>query len=641
MLTAAHQTNAIEVCNDQSAKQEQLADDCSTSSGEAGSTRCFRPLGTAGRDFYYKGWRGDSSIEADEEDLLQVVLNATGNGRNLHATMQKLMESGGDERSVADPKTGLTKYHTPTAPCVGIHRSCCTSNVPTKQAFSRGLDTLRQLVLEAKNISKQENRDMLYTSPEDLFRKLLCDLRERLRSVLELSFEDLISLFPSGTDAELMPALLAYTRAAARDEDHKKRGGEVFSVVTAAGEVGSGTTQAATGQHFAKKLPSGGVANTDDRKVFDASFSSVELGLRDVDGRLLSLEERDQKVTEAVEKAVTEVTTDGQPRFGCIVVHMVLGSKTGQIMPSSDCLDRLVARYGKLILPVVDACQGRLRPGIVREWLDKDRAVLCTGSKFFGGPPFSGVCLLSTKVGQELECFLTVNSTKSMIARSKLKEYVVSSLLSDDLPNMRALLPSKPLNYGVLMRWTVALHGMESFHVDVPRKERSVLMQSWTQNARAIIQDMKSPFFELLDDGESEAATDEMGIALSTIVSFHCRCNRADPKSAATMMTMDELRHVQYLMASDLCKLFPNLNLLGHASTRCFMGQPVDLTLGVPAADVSKEHVLRVALSAPVVVRMWMEGTDKVFEEDRAVFEKLQLILGNWPCFQPQPASVS
>jgi len=249
--------------------------------------------------------------------------------------------------------------------------------------------------------------------------------------------------------------------------------------------------------------------------------------------------------------------------------------------------------------------------------------------------------LLSEKVGQELERFLTVNSTKSMIARSKLKEYVVSSLLSDDLPNMRALLPSKPLNYGVLMRWTLALHGMESFHVDVPRKERSVLMQSWTQNARAIIQDMKSPFFELLDDGESEAATDEMGIALSTIVSFHCRCNRADPKSAATMMTMDELRHVQYLMASDLCKLFPHLNLLGHASTRCFMGQPVDLTPGVPVADVSKEHVLRVALSAPVVVRMWMEGTDKVFEEDRAVFEKLQLILGNWPCFQPQPASVS
>jgi len=327
MLTAAHQTN--EVCNDQSAKQEQLADDCSTSSGEAGSTRCFRPLGPAGRDFYYKGWRGDSSIEADEEDLLQVVLNATGNGRNLHATMQKLLESGGDERSVADPKTGLTKYHTPTAPCVGIHRSCCTSNVPTKQAFSRGLDTLRQLVLEAKNVSKQENRDMLYTSPEDLFRKLLCDLRERLRSVLELSFEDLISLFPSGTDAELMPALLAYTRAAARDEDHNKRGGEVFSVVTAAGEVGSGTTQAATGQHFAKKLPSGGVANTDDRKVFDASFSSVELGLRDVDGRLLSLEERDQKVTEAVEKAVKELQQMRREAASSIVLPEGMGSGMG------------------------------------------------------------------------------------------------------------------------------------------------------------------------------------------------------------------------------------------------------------------------------------------------------------------------
>ena len=35
--------------------------------------------------------------------------------------------------------------------------------------------------------------------------------------------EDMISLFPSGTDAELMPALLAYMRAAANQESNNNK----------------------------------------------------------------------------------------------------------------------------------------------------------------------------------------------------------------------------------------------------------------------------------------------------------------------------------------------------------------------------------------------------------------------------------
>jgi hypothetical protein len=614
-------------------EKENIADDCSTSSGETGGFDAFRPHGQAGRDFYYKGWRGESQ-HGEGEDPLQVILQNTNNGRNLKATLQKLLESGGDERSVADPKTGLTKYHTPTAPCEGIHRSCCTSNVPAKEAFSRGLDTLRQLILEAKNISKQENKEMIYTSPEDLYRKLLCDIRERLRSVLELSFEDLISLFPSGTDAELMPAVVACTRAAKERADNK-RGHEVFSIVTAAGEVGSGTTLASMGQHFAKQLPSGRFTSKDERQVFDDRFSSIDLGLRDSDGRLLSLEERDQIVERAVEQASQAIGTDGLPRFGCIVVHMVLGSKTGKCMPSSACLDRLVKQYGSLVLPVVDACQGRLKPLAIRECLDKERVVLCTGSKFFGGPPFSGVCLLSQRVGKELEHALMMEDAKSLIDRSKLREYIVASLLSDDLPNMRALLPQRPLNYGVLMRWTFALHSMESFFVDVPRNDRFKLMASWAEGVRDIVTGLKSPFVELLHDNEcGDDAGDDQGVALSTIVSFHCRCNRDDQK-IATPMTMDELRHVQFLMASDLTEMFPQQQLLEPAKIRCFMGQPVDLTPGRCVANVTKENVLRVALSAPMVVRLWQDGIEKVLAEDRAVFEKLQLILGNWCKFQP------
>jgi len=534
------------------------------------------------RDFYYKGWRG-ASDDVTEADQLQVVLKATSNGRDLRAALQKLLESGGDERSLTDPKTGLTKYHTPSSPCAGIHRSCCTSNAPSEESFSRGVDTLRQLAMEAKNMSRQRNHDMIYSSPEDLFRKLLCDIRERLRA------------------------------------------------------VGSGTMLAAMGQHFAKRLPSGRAGSCGNgERVFgfaegnpDAgAFSSATLSMRDESGRLLSEQERDRNVEEAVRQALAVLGEDGKPKYGCVVVHMVVGSKTGQCMPSADCLDRLVAEYGTLVLPVVDACQGRLGEGDVRENLDKGRVVLCTGSKFFGGPPFSGVCLLSEGLAQEFEQLVGSSEATIMLAQSKLKEYIVASLMSDDLPNLRSLLPQRPLNYGVLMRWTLALHNMETYLSDVPQEERVQVMREWSRGVRSIVAGAGPMVAILQDPDDSEGCQDERSAALGTIISFHCRCNRGVPDKSADVMTIDELRHVQFLMASDLSEQHPHLSLMGPATTRCFMGQPVDLCSGAGIAPGM--HVLRVAASAPLVVRMWKEGVERVLEEDRAVFEKLRLVLGNW-----------
>merc|ERR1719433_313989 len=192
----------------------------------------------------YDSWWGNVDRVAQgkdqTEDQLQSSLKATRAGQNSRLVLQQLLEIGGDERSITEPQTGLTKYHTPTLPCPGIYRSLCTSNVPSSEAFDRGVDLLRQLLIEAKRISQQRSQTA-YSSPESLFRKLLCAVRERLRAVFELSTEDALSLFPSGTDAELLPALLGFLRAHAQTE----RGNSTFTVVTAAGEVGSGTTLAA------------------------------------------------------------------------------------------------------------------------------------------------------------------------------------------------------------------------------------------------------------------------------------------------------------------------------------------------------------------------------------------------------------
>jgi len=131
-------------------------------------------------------------------------------GTGLPEILEQLLRSGGDDRLVMDPKTGMNKYHTPTRPCEGVHRSSCTSNVPTRAAFDRGLDILRRLVMEFRALEQQVPGT--YNSPEELFVWLLRDVRERLRSIFHLNLKDSISLFPSGTDAELMPALLAIAR---------------------------------------------------------------------------------------------------------------------------------------------------------------------------------------------------------------------------------------------------------------------------------------------------------------------------------------------------------------------------------------------------------------------------------------------
>eukprot|EP00933_Yihiella_yeosuensis_P034740 TRINITY_DN28221_c0_g1_i2.p1 TRINITY_DN28221_c0_g1~~TRINITY_DN28221_c0_g1_i2.p1 ORF type:complete len:626 (+),score=113.06 TRINITY_DN28221_c0_g1_i2:74-1951(+) len=595
-------------------------------------------------EFYHKGWRVETAArtgdqadappenntevkEPETEDLLQNWLREARNGKTLWDVMREMLESGGDERSVTSKETGLTKYHTPTRPCEGIFRSSCTSNVPMPEAFNRGVDTLRQLLLESKNIAKQQG-DPNFCSPSDLFRKMLCDVRERLRSVFELSFEDTISLFPSGTDAELLPTLYACCRAM----QQKGRGQRVFSIVTAAGEVGSGTMLASTAKHFGKLMPSGDNApvEKDWQNIFDEDIKGLSLAMRDESGSMLDAAAADKLVEDTVKTYYDAVGKDERPKYGCILVHMVVGSKTGQCMPSEECLDRLVGLYGDVVLPVVDACQGRLAEGALRRHLSKKRVVLCTGSKFFGGPPFSGACFLSWETTMDFEKGLQIPEAEELVVQSRMGDYVVAPLMSDDLQKLRSLLPQTPLNYGILMRWTLALHYMEQYFADISQTERTDLMLRWVAGVKQIIQEKGGNFVKLLDDVPPESTGEaEQKAALGTIISFRCCCNRGQGKDCDSM-SMDELRRVQFLMASDMTLNYPHLKLVGPAATRCFMGQPVDLN---PKRASDKNNVLRVAFSAPLAVRAFDVGLDPVLEDDRTVVEKLVLILGNWYLF--------
>jgi hypothetical protein len=78
------------------------------------------------------------------------------------------------------------------------------------------------------------------------------------------------------------------------------------------------------------------------------------------------------------------------------LLHIVHGSKTGLILPSLADLDRLA---GDTTL-VVDACQARITSAAVNDYLARNAIVFITGSKFMGGPPFSGFALVPARLAE-------------------------------------------------------------------------------------------------------------------------------------------------------------------------------------------------------------------------------------------------
>src|ERR1039458_6586198 len=69
---------------------------------------------------------------------------------------------------------------------------------------------------------------------------------------------------------------------------------------------------------------------------------------------------------------------------GRVIVYLTHGTKTGLIAPVSPPPGADV---------IVDACQGRISPETVAAYLRQGWPVVVTGSKFFGGPAFSGAVL--------------------------------------------------------------------------------------------------------------------------------------------------------------------------------------------------------------------------------------------------------
>ncbi|MXO67658.1 hypothetical protein GRI72_02275 [Altererythrobacter marinus] len=264
--------------------------------------------------------------------------------------------SGGDERLALDPQTGLNRYMSGPYPRDIVAYASSTANDISRDAF-------RHLLGQGRPADGD-------------YGALLEGMRGRLRGAFGLGGDVDVVFAPSGTDLEYVALAATIDRSP----------GGVHNVLLGADEVGRGCVHSAAGRYFNDRTAPGRTVVPGESVPGLEAVSLTDIPVRCGRG----LARTSGQIAASIEGEIARARAGGRHAL----VHVVHGSKTGLILPALDDLDRLLARWGQAMTPVVDACQVRLSPGDVAAYLDRGAIVLMTGSKFAGGVAFSGWALV-------------------------------------------------------------------------------------------------------------------------------------------------------------------------------------------------------------------------------------------------------
>jgi hypothetical protein len=275
----------------------------------------------------------------------------------------RLMTEGGDARLWLDPATGLNRYYSAPRPSRALAYASSTANDVSPAAYARAAAVL----------------DEIGPAPSSaLYAGRLEQLRGRIRRAYGIAEDVAVVFAPSGTDLEYVALACVAGKAP----------GSTHALLLGADEVGSGCIHSAHGLYFANETALG----------MPVEPGQPVPGLGGVHVELVDIPVRDRmgRVRPSTYIAARMKSSIAAARAASrhSLVHIVHGSKTGLILPSLDDVDRLIAAHGDHATLVVDACQGRITGAAVDDYLARGAIVFVTGSKFMGGPPFSGFALV-------------------------------------------------------------------------------------------------------------------------------------------------------------------------------------------------------------------------------------------------------
>ncbi len=349
-----------------------------------------------------------------------------------HPEPVQVMTSGGDARILLSSPRGLNRYHSAPFPRAMLAYASSTANDISVGAFA---EVERRLAEIGPALSAEA------------YAAALERLRGRIRSAYDIGDEVAILFAPSGTDLEYV----ALACAAGRGE------GGTHNILLGADEVGSGCIHSAYGRYFAKETALG-IATEPARTVpgiSEVHLDLVDIPVRDAEGRVRPSAEIADGMAESVRRAIAAGRHS--------LLHVVHGSKTGLILPSLADLDALQERFGASVTPVIDACQARITAEAIRSYLGRNAIVFVTGSKFMGGPPFSGFALVPAEFARSARPL--PDGFATIFRRAEWPE---------NWPGAEIL--PVGANLGLLMRLEAAVHELERFQQLEPADVSRVIL---------------------------------------------------------------------------------------------------------------------------------------------------------------------
>ncbi|WP_085317196.1 hypothetical protein [Derxia lacustris] len=342
----------------------------------------------------------------------------------MRAATAQLLTEGGDDRIRPDA-FGFNRYGCASLPDAGIvELGSSTASALSPAGFDAAARLLGRLAGRPESQAAEAGR---------IRRELLA-----LTGAERVDGSEAV-LAASGTDVHL----IAITLAAGPER------APVQAVMADGAETGSGVPLALDGRHFGSLSCRGTrVARGEPVGALAAVATPRQIALREADGQPRPADAVDADF----EAAVDAVVRQGER---CLLVLTDV-SKTGLVAPSADCAARLAARYGARLTVLVDGCQFRLAPGTVADHLARGFAVAVTGSKFVGGPAFSGALLLPAELARRARG----------TPLDELRGYSGRADWPLHWPGATAL--DTGANPGLLLRWEAALAELRRFAALAP-----------------------------------------------------------------------------------------------------------------------------------------------------------------------------
>ena len=474
----------------------------------------------------------------------------------LCVPLETALAQAGDTRLCVDPVRGLNRYGTAPRPRPeAIHFSSSTASSISDYGFLLCDEIRRRLLRQAGGAGWAGLADRV---------------RSEIAGLLGLAHDDGdVVLAASGTDTELLAVLVALATAPTRP---------LTNILVAPEETGRGVALAGAGRYFDDSTAAGTAVRAGEAAWPDRVIETRSLPIRDTRGRVRS--------TEAIVADLREEVARALGAGGRVLVHVLLGSKTGISAPPLEVVDALRRGHERDVDVVVDACQLRITPSLLGALARRGWMVQITGSKFLTGPAFSGALILPAAMRAR-----RANAEALLAAAPAVSQ-------PDDWPAAWRMTAGRvaapPRSYGMLYRWAAAL-GEAALLSALPRSlcrhafERFRTALHERLEASPVLVPMPTPDRHLADLGEEAP-----GLAARSIICFSPTVEDASGKRRRA--SLEECQLLFECLNSDVTIRLTGLDQGETALARRAMhiGQPVALRTDSTEAPV----VLRLVVGA-------------------------------------------